>query len=97
MVVTGAVRLTSCLITVQPSPSKSWINCVICAYNADHLHENVMWLADRFPYLRHFVWNNMDPDGNRAEKNPDCIGRHYEWQVSLELAILSDVEAALFT
>lgn len=63
------------------------INCVICAYNADHLHENVMWLADRFPYLRHFVWNNMDPDGNRAEKNPDCIGRHYEWQVSLELAM----------
>jgi MoaA/NifB/PqqE/SkfB family radical SAM enzyme len=63
------------------------INCVICAYNADHLHENVMWITDRFPSVRHFVWNNMDPDGNRAEKNPDCIPRHYEWQVSLELAM----------
>jgi MoaA/NifB/PqqE/SkfB family radical SAM enzyme len=63
------------------------INCVVCAYNADHLHENVMWLVDRFPFIRHFVWNNMDPDGNRAEKNPDCIPRHYEWQVSLELAM----------
>lgn len=63
------------------------INCVICAYNADHLHENVMWITDRFPYIRHFVWNNMDPDGNRAEKNPDCIARHYDWQVSLEMAM----------
>jgi len=63
------------------------INTVICAYNADHLHETVMWLTDRFPFIRHFVWNNMDPDGNRAEKNPDCIPRHYEWQVSLELAM----------
>jgi MoaA/NifB/PqqE/SkfB family radical SAM enzyme len=63
------------------------INCVINAYNADHLHENVIWLCDRFPYLRHFVWNNMDPDGNRAEDNPDCVPRHYEFQVSLELAM----------
>ncbi len=63
------------------------INTVICAYNADHLHETVMWLCDRFPFLRHFVWNNMDPDGNRAEDNPDCIPRHHEFQLSLELAM----------
>ncbi len=63
------------------------INTVICTYNADHLHETVMWLTDRFPFIRHFVWNNMDPDGNRAEQNPDSIARHYEWQVSLELAM----------
>lgn len=63
------------------------INCVINTYNADHLHENVMWLCDRFPFLRHFVWNNMDPDGNRAEENPDCIAKHHEFQVSLELAM----------
>ena len=63
------------------------INTVINAYNSDHLHEIVIWLCDRFPFLRHFVWNNMDPDGNRAEENPDCIPRHYEFQVSLELAM----------
>jgi len=44
-------------------------------------------LCDRFPFIRHFVWNNMDPNGNRAEENPDCIPRHFEWQVSLELAM----------
>ncbi len=63
------------------------INCVINSYNADHLHENVMWLCDRFPYLRHFVWNGMDPNGNRSEENPDCIPSYAECQVSLELAM----------
>ncbi len=63
------------------------INTVINAYNCDHLHETVMWLCDSFPFLRHFVWNNMDPDGNRAEEYPDCIPRHFEFQVSLELAM----------
>jgi len=63
------------------------VNMVINAYNADHLHETVMWLCSRYPFIQHFVWNNMDPDGNRAEDNPDCIPRHYEFQVSLELAM----------
>lgn len=63
------------------------INTVINTYNADHLHEVVIWLTDRFPFLRHFVWNNMDPDGNRAEENPDCIARHHEFMVSLDLAM----------
>lgn len=63
------------------------INCVINTWNADHLHENVLWICDRFPHIRHFVWNNMDPDGNRAEENPDCIPRHHEFMVSLELAM----------
>jgi MoaA/NifB/PqqE/SkfB family radical SAM enzyme len=63
------------------------INTVINTYNADHLHEIVVWLTDRFPFIRHFVWNNMDPDGNRAEENPDCIPKHHEFLVSLELAM----------
>lgn len=63
------------------------INTVINAYNTDHLHEIVIWLCDRFPFLRHFVWNNMDPDGNEAERNPDCIPHHFEFQVSLDLAM----------
>ena len=29
----------------------------------------------------------MDPDGNRAEENPDCIPKHRDFQVSLELAM----------
>ena len=79
--------LVGCLSLVPEMGITCDINTVICSYNADHLHETVMWLSDRFPFIRHFVWNNMDPDGNRAETNPDCIPRHHEFQVSLELAM----------
>lgn len=79
--------LVTCLSLVPQMGITCDINTVINAYNADHLHETVAWLCDRFPFIRHFVWNNMDPDGNRAEQNPDCIPKHYEFQVSLELAM----------
>ncbi len=79
--------LVTCLSHVPSLGITCDINTVINTYNSDHLHEIVMWLCDRFPFIRHFVWNNMDPNGNRAEENPDCIPRHFEWQVSLELAM----------
>ena len=79
--------LVNCLSHVPDMGITADINTVINAYNADHLHETVMWLCDRLPFIRHFVWNNMDPDGNRAEENPDCIPKHHEFQVSLELAM----------
>ena len=79
--------LVTCLSHVPAVGISCDINTVICAYNADHLHETVAWIVDRFPFVRHFVWNNMDPDGNRAAQNPDCIPRHHEFQVSLELAM----------
>jgi len=79
--------LVTCLSHVPDVGITADINTVICSYNADHLHETVIWLCDRFPFIRHFVWNNMDPDGNRAEENPDCIPRHHEFQLSLELAM----------
>ncbi len=63
------------------------INCVINTFNADHLDQNVVWVCEHFPHVRHFVWNHMDPDGNRAEENPDCIPHLREFQVSLERAM----------
>jgi MoaA/NifB/PqqE/SkfB family radical SAM enzyme len=80
-------HLTTTLSQVPAMGITCDINTVINTYNADHLHEIVIWLCERFPFLRHFVWNNMDPDGNSAEKNPDCIPHHHEFQVSLELAM----------
>jgi MoaA/NifB/PqqE/SkfB family radical SAM enzyme len=63
------------------------INTVINAYNSDHLHETVMWVVDRHPIVRHFVWNNMDPNMNRAERHPDVIPRLGEMELSLRLAM----------
>lgn len=37
------------------------INTVINKYNADHLSENVKFIVKKFPFVRHFVWNNLDP------------------------------------
>ena len=79
--------LIQCLEWVPEMGITCDINTVINTYNSDHLHETVIWLCERFDFIEHFVWNNMDPDGNRAEKNPDCIPRHYEFMVSLELAM----------
>ena len=79
--------LVQCLENVPEMGITCDINTVINVYNCDHLHENVQWICENFPFIRHFVWNNMDPDGNRAEENPDCIPHHYEFQVSLEKAM----------
>lgn len=80
-------RVIRCLTLVPEMGVACDVNSVINTYNADHLHETVMWFCNRFPFIRHFVWNNMDPEGNRAEDNPDCIPRHREFQVSLEHAM----------
>ncbi len=45
------------------------VNCVINRHNADHLDENVEYLIEHHPYVRHYVWNNLDPSMGRAEVN----------------------------
>lgn len=45
------------------------INCVINRLNADHLDANIHYIVKHHPYVRHFVWNNLDPSMGRAEVN----------------------------
>jgi MoaA/NifB/PqqE/SkfB family radical SAM enzyme len=59
------------------------INCVINHYNAHELDENVRFVLGRFPYVRHFVWNNLDPRMNRVADNPDTIPKLWEFEASL--------------
>lgn len=47
------------------------INCVINKLNADHLDENIRHWIEKHPFIRHFVWNNLDPSMGRAEVNQD--------------------------
>lgn len=49
------------------------VNCVINRLNADHLDETVAAWIDKFPAIRHFVWNNLDPSMGRAEVNQDAF------------------------
>jgi len=63
------------------------VNTVINAYNADHLDATVRWVVGNWPHVRHFVWNNMDPNLNRAERNPDTIPRLHEMELPLRRAM----------
>jgi MoaA/NifB/PqqE/SkfB family radical SAM enzyme len=63
------------------------INTVINKYNADHLDETVMALTGRFAFLRHFVWNNLDPSMGRAETNRDTAPRLADFELSLARAM----------
>ncbi len=45
------------------------INCVINKLNANHLDKNIEYWIENHPYIRHFIWNNLDPSMGRAEVN----------------------------
>lgn len=38
------------------------INTVMNHYNQNHLDHTVKFLVKHFPQIRHFVWNNLDPE-----------------------------------
>jgi len=63
------------------------INTVINKLNADHLDENVRYFVSRFPFIRHFVWNNLDPSMGRAETNRDTAHRLGDFELSLARAM----------
>ena len=63
------------------------INGVINRLNTDHLHENVRVLCERYPFIRHFVWNNLDPSLGRAETNKHYTPRLCDFELSLREAM----------
>ncbi len=63
------------------------VNTVINAFNCDHLDETARALVARFPFVRHFVWNNLDPSMGRAETNRDTAHRLRDLEVSLGRAL----------
>ncbi len=64
------------------------INCVINKLNADHLDTNVRYFGKHHPYVRHFVWNNLDPSMGRAGVNQDQFTpRLADFELSLDRAM----------
>jgi MoaA/NifB/PqqE/SkfB family radical SAM enzyme len=64
------------------------INCVINRWNADHLDENIRYFLHHHPYVRHFVWNNLDPSMGRAEVNQaEFTPRLADFELSLHRAM----------
>lgn len=63
------------------------VNTPINHYNAAHLETLVRMVVERFPFVHHFVWNNLDPSMNRAAQNPDVIHHLWEFEVPLYRAM----------
>lgn len=63
------------------------INTVINRYNCDHLHETIDWFIAKFPFIHHFVWNNLDPSIGRATSNQYFAARLQDIEVSLGKAM----------
>ena len=63
------------------------INTVINRYNSGHLHLAARYLCSRFPFLRHFVYNYMDPGMERVVEFPDTIPSLPGMEASLAAAM----------
>ncbi|MFT6398967.1 MAG: sulfatase maturation enzyme AslB (radical SAM superfamily) [Bradymonadia bacterium] len=69
------------------------MNSVIAKQNADHLDETVAYFIEHYPFIRHYVWNCLDPSMGRAEVNQTLYTpRLAEFEVSLQrsLDLLND-------
>jgi MoaA/NifB/PqqE/SkfB family radical SAM enzyme len=64
------------------------VNCVINKLNADHLDRTVQDLYRRHPYVRHYVWNNLDPSMGQARASRDLfVARLCDFELSLARAL----------
>lgn len=63
------------------------INTVINKLNADHLDKTVRYLVNRFPFIAHFCWNNIDPYGRALENAKKVIARFNDFELSLHKAM----------
>lgn len=63
------------------------VNCVIHRYNAGALDRFVAFVLDRFPRVRHFVFNNLDPRMERVAENRDTVPRLIDLELSLARAL----------
>lgn len=59
------------------------INIAINKYNANHLSELVEFIVKNYPFVSHFIFNNLDPTTNRVKKNPDTIPRLNDFELEL--------------
>lgn len=71
------------------------LNVVINHYNADHLDGLARFVIRQFPYVRHLVFNHLDPSMNRTAEFPDTIPKLWELEVSLHRALRLLDEAGL--
>ena len=63
------------------------VNTVINSANADHLDQIVDHVLRNYPFVRHFVFNNLDPFMNRVADHPDTVPALWQFELSLHRAM----------
>ena len=63
------------------------VNTVINRYNSGHLHLAARRLCAKYPFISHFVYNNMDPGMERVVEFPDTIPSLSGFEASLAAAM----------
>ena len=63
------------------------INTTINRKNAPELEVLARWIVERWPFVRHYVWNNFDPRMNPVSLNPELVPRLRDFEVSLHRAM----------
>ena len=63
------------------------VNIAIQSFNCDHLDQTVTWLAKRWPRLKHFVFNTLDPTSDRVLENPDTVPKLKDIELPLHRAL----------
>jgi MoaA/NifB/PqqE/SkfB family radical SAM enzyme len=62
------IRLMQSIKNAHTLGVRVQINTVINHYNQQHLDVTIQFLIKQFPFLNHFVWNNLDPLMMRKSK-----------------------------
>ncbi|PJB99593.1 MAG: hypothetical protein CO077_00895 [Candidatus Nealsonbacteria bacterium CG_4_9_14_0_8_um_filter_35_12] len=63
------------------------INTAVSKYNAEHLSKTVLWLISHYPFVKHFVFNILDPFMNRVSENLDTIPKLNDFELELRQAL----------
>lgn len=59
------------------------LNTVINKYNQKELHILIAFIIKNFPFIKHFIFNNLDPGMDRVIEDPSTIPDLRETEVSL--------------
>ncbi|MBU4216559.1 radical SAM protein [Candidatus Parcubacteria bacterium] len=63
------------------------MNVVIGKWNADNLSELIKMLVTNYPFVDHFVFNNLDPTSERIRSHSEVIPRMNDFQLELFKAL----------
>lgn len=76
-------NIVKALDNLKKTAIRTDILTTINKYNANHLSRTVKWLIGDYPFISHFVWNNLDPLNSRVAENPDTIPRLNDFELEL--------------